>query len=440
MMNRRRRIGRQLRAWVASFGFVAALCALVVATTPVESVSARMRPPVARSGPDFFAPWEAGERMKADKSSSGYHTGREVDWNALGVASRDCGWPVLASAPGTVRNLTHRSYGKYVLIDHGNGWQSLFAHLSDFALPQRAPVDRATVVGYVGTTGASTGCHIHHEQRFRGKRMDVVVHGRKVGDGEVVSSDNGRELPLVGDWEGDGIDDVGLYDAATSTFSFFDASGEAAERCSQRFGTRGDVPVAGDWDGDGVSTVGVYRPSEARFYLTDDAEACGALSARDVVQVQFGSTSVGDRTPVIGDWDGDGLDNVGLYRDSDPEAQRQIARFHLGPDREPHPILPIEELWRVPFGARGDLPVAGDWDGDGDDEVGVWRVVRGEGTFFLDADLSGGIAEFSPIPLGESGDLPLAGNWDDDFEAELGLYVPSSREFSVGFDIEELGG
>src|SRR6185436_18159275 len=72
------------------------------------------------------------------------------------------------------------------------------------------------------------------------------------------------------------------------------------------FGNDGDVPVAGDWDGDGVSSVGVYRPSNGTFYLRNHNWA-GAAE----VTARFGN--LGDK-PVVGDWDGDGDTTISVYR------------------------------------------------------------------------------------------------------------------------------
>ena len=59
------------------------------------------------------------------------------------------------------------------------------------------------------------------------------------------------------------------------------------------------------------------------------------------------------------------------------------------------------------FGMEGDLPVVGDWDGNGGDTVGVYRG----GAFFLRDFNAGGYPD-RVFSLGIAGDLPLAGNWD----------------------------
>ena len=55
----------------------------------------------------------------------------------------------------------HYSYGNYVLIDHGNGCATLYAHCSALAVGSGQSVSKGDVIGYVGTTGFSTGNHLH---------------------------------------------------------------------------------------------------------------------------------------------------------------------------------------------------------------------------------------------------------------------------------------
>lgn len=83
------------------------------------------------------------------------------------------GKKIVASKAGTVLTATyHNSYGNYVLIDHGNGWASLYAHCSAFAVSAGQTVKQGQVISYVGTTGYSTGPHVHFEIRYNGERIN----------------------------------------------------------------------------------------------------------------------------------------------------------------------------------------------------------------------------------------------------------------------------
>src|SRR5881397_3744201 len=83
------------------------------------------------------------------------------------------GTPVKSPAAGTVvAASSHGGYGKNVVLDHGNGVESRYAHLKkiDVKLGQR--VERGQVIGLVGSTGRSTGPHLHYEVLVEGKPVD----------------------------------------------------------------------------------------------------------------------------------------------------------------------------------------------------------------------------------------------------------------------------
>jgi murein DD-endopeptidase MepM/ murein hydrolase activator NlpD len=80
---------------------------------------------------------------------------------------------VYATGEGRVEKLLRmdRGYGNAVIIDHGFGYQTLYAHLSAFAVRPGQRISRGTLIGKVGNTGKSTGPHLHYE---------VIKDGRKV--------------------------------------------------------------------------------------------------------------------------------------------------------------------------------------------------------------------------------------------------------------------
>ena len=89
------------------------------------------------------------------------------------------GAPVVASGPGTVvaagwASSAYAGYGQIVIIDHGNGVQSLSAHLSSVAVAVGQAVAAGEHVGAVGTTGQVTGPHLHFEVRLGGTPVDPL--------------------------------------------------------------------------------------------------------------------------------------------------------------------------------------------------------------------------------------------------------------------------
>ena len=82
------------------------------------------------------------------------------------------GTEILASASGQVTVAGyHWSYGNYVVINHGNGYQTLYAHASSLAVRAGQTVAQGQVIAYVGSTGKSSGNHCHFEIRLNGARQ-----------------------------------------------------------------------------------------------------------------------------------------------------------------------------------------------------------------------------------------------------------------------------
>jgi septal ring factor EnvC (AmiA/AmiB activator) len=83
------------------------------------------------------------------------------------------GTPVKAPAAGTVIIASAGGgFGKHVKLDHGNGVRSLYGHLSKLDVRAGQRVDKDQVLGLVGSTGRSTGPHLHYEVRIDGQRVD----------------------------------------------------------------------------------------------------------------------------------------------------------------------------------------------------------------------------------------------------------------------------
>jgi len=87
----------------------------------------------------------------------------------------DHGTPVQASETGIVRFAGVRGgYGKMVEIDHGQGLRTRYAHLSRIAVGGGTPIARGQIVGLIGSTGRSTGNHLHFEVRVHGRAVDPL--------------------------------------------------------------------------------------------------------------------------------------------------------------------------------------------------------------------------------------------------------------------------
>jgi murein DD-endopeptidase MepM/ murein hydrolase activator NlpD len=98
--------------------------------------------------------------------------------------ANDYGTPVHASDGGIVHNFTMGcgwggglcGYGRYVVMVHAGGFTTLYGHLSGWAVGEGVQVDKDTVIGYEGSTGNSTGAHLHFEMDLAGMPVDPLAY------------------------------------------------------------------------------------------------------------------------------------------------------------------------------------------------------------------------------------------------------------------------
>ena len=216
-------------------------------------------------------------------------------------------------------------------------------------------------------------------------------------------------IPITGDWDGDGRDEIGLYYPSESRF-YLDTNNDGVLDQNVSMGRAGDLPVIGDWDGNGIDDIGVFRPSGRRFYLDTDRDGIHDIS------VTIGRAS---DVPVVGDWDQDGRDDIGVFRPS-------VRRYYMDFDEDG-----IHDR-AVTIGRIGDYSLVGDWDGDGADSIGVYRP--GNHRFYLDDD-DDGIHDHAAT-LGTEGDIPVTGDWDGDGQTDVGVFRPSDNTFYLDSNLD----
>jgi Peptidase family M23 len=129
-------------------------------------VAFRGHPPITQR---FGCTDVPGEPYSAECATHRFHTG--ID---LGVHA---GTPVYASAAGVAHVYRSDSgYGNHVLVAHGNGWFTLYAHLGRFTVHEGEAVRRGDPVGLSGSTGFSTGPHLHFEIRYGQRYQEPCVY------------------------------------------------------------------------------------------------------------------------------------------------------------------------------------------------------------------------------------------------------------------------
>lgn len=86
------------------------------------------------------------------------------------------GAPVYATGKGEVirKNYSKRGYGNQLMIDHGHGYKTRYAHLSEFKVKEGETVQRGELIGKIGNSGLSTGPHLHYEVRKNGEPVNPI--------------------------------------------------------------------------------------------------------------------------------------------------------------------------------------------------------------------------------------------------------------------------
>lgn len=248
-------------------------------------------------------------------------------------------------------------------------------------------------------------------------------------------------LPVAGDFNGDGVDEVAIY---YNGRWFLDLNGNGIwddEDLWAQLGDAFDLPVTGDWNGDGKDDIGIFgpawlgdpralavehglpdlhnvttpvvRPKNVPPELQDATDQLrylqrtphGDLRADVIDHVfHYGNS---DHIPVTGDWTGDGIKNIGTFR------QGLWALDADGDGRWSN------NDWIAQFGGEGDLAVIGDFDGDGIDEIGVFR----NGQWIIDINGNRQMdANDKVFQMGEAGDRPVAGDWNGDGVDDPAVY------------------
>lgn len=168
-----------------------------------------------------------------------------------------------------------------------------------------------------------------------------------------------------------------------------------------QFGSATDVNVPEDYDGDGRTDIAVWRAGTlAYFYILNS-------SNNTFRSEQFGQT--GDDPSIIGDYDGDGRADPAVYR---PGAGSSAGVFYYRRSTQP-----AGNITGAPFGAAGDKPYPGDFDGDGRFDFSVVRNNGGNAQIFQQRSTAG----FSVTNYGLFTDRFITGDFDGDYRNDFAV-------------------
>ena len=130
----------------------------------------------SRMGELFMVPitskfrWTSPYGWRADPFTGvrSFHTGTDMACPE--------GTPILAAMSGRISEVgNNRTYGNYIIINHGNGYQTVYAHMSKAISKKGQWVTQGSKIGLVGSTGYSTGPHLHFMVYKNGNRIDPMT-------------------------------------------------------------------------------------------------------------------------------------------------------------------------------------------------------------------------------------------------------------------------
>lgn len=127
---------------------------------------------------------EAGRLSAWPLTRAGFITQRREDGDGSRHPGLDIAVPadsyIRAAGPGTVRDAgVDEVYGRYILIDHGDGLESMYGHASRVFVQPGDPVEQNEVIALSGSTGRSTAPHLHFEVRRDGEPVDPLAYVRQ---------------------------------------------------------------------------------------------------------------------------------------------------------------------------------------------------------------------------------------------------------------------
>ena len=109
-----------------------------------------------------------GNRIHPIYKTKKFHAGMDF--------SAKTGTPIFATGDGTIAKVKRstRGYGNHVVIDHGFGYKTLYAHMSRYSVKKGQKIKRGDIIGYVGSTGTSVAPHLHYEVHKDGKKINPI--------------------------------------------------------------------------------------------------------------------------------------------------------------------------------------------------------------------------------------------------------------------------
>ncbi|MFL6275929.1 MAG: reprolysin-like metallopeptidase, partial [Blastocatellia bacterium] len=200
------------------------------------------------------------------------------------------------------------------------------------------------------------------------------------------------DTPVVGDFDGDGKYDPGIWRESQGVWIIPKSSSNYTQFIFLQWGQSGDVPVVGDFDGDHLSDIGYYRNG-----VWGILQSSQGYSTNSPLFFSWGGVGL---APIVADFDGDGKSDLAYVV---PPASNQSAVYSI---LKSSANYSTGQPLFVPAGfpSLGDTPVVGDYDGDGKADPGIWRSSQ---AVWIIPKSSSNYTQFIIVQWGQTGDIPL---------------------------------
>ncbi len=274
-------------------------------------------------------------------------------------------------------------------------------------------VAKVSIVRLLNNSSARTGFDFDGDGR-----ADVAVFRPSNGSWYILQSSNnafnavqfgqGNDQIAPADYDGDGRTDLAVFrgtvPGAGNLAYFYILNSSNNSFVPVQFGATGDVPISGDWDGDGRADLAVYRDGSLAGGLSSFYYRPSSQPGVNFRTIQWGA---GGDKPLVGDFDGDGRLDAAVFRPS--TATWYILRSSNN------------TVIQTTFGLSTDIPTPADYDGDGLANIAVFRPSTG--TWFTSTNPQN---NYGAIQFGANGDNPVPADYDGDGRADVAVFRPST--------------